>query len=588
MTVLIPKLPQNDGSSYRQNKLNESREQYRYNYNHIPSLGISDSVPVADNPQLPWILEVIDTLFKTERNAVEVMKNTDLNFPPNDLEQRLEEIFNSVGVKEPLEILRDLLGLLEVARPTGRPRNIEDYQLLFQSREIPQAFNELFSDDHFAEMRVSGANPLVIKQVAGLDNRFPVTNEIFQATAPFADDTLEAAGSEGRLYLADYELFSTMNPGALPSQPKYVYTPLALFARPRHGDALKPVAIQCHQDPSSNPIFTPNDGWSWQLAKATVQVSDTNHHELVSHLGTTHLVLEAIGVSTHRQLSFRHPLFLLLVPHFEGTFFINNAAHTSLIPEGKPVPVLLTGDTPSLHQQAIDAVKNFSFRDAYLPVSLHQRGVDNAEQLPYYPYRDDALKIWNAIRDWVSEYLAIYYGSDYDVQQDSEVQSWAAEISSDNGGRLNGFGDGNGLGIGSLESLIDTATMIIFTGSAQHAAVNFPQKTQMAYCPIYPLAGYSPAPTHKHHTEEDFLNMFAPMDNAAEHSEVLTLLGSVYYTQLGQYTVGHFLDLRVAAPLLRFQAALRELEDQIDERNAGMEKPYTTLKPSLIPQSTNI
>ena len=35
----------------------------------------------------------------------------------------------------------------------------------------------------------------------------------------------------------------------------YAYAPIALFARPKGGRSLRPVAIQCVQDPSRGPIF---------------------------------------------------------------------------------------------------------------------------------------------------------------------------------------------------------------------------------------------------------------------------------------------------------------------------------------------
>ncbi len=583
---MVVLLPQYDFSLTRQYDLKLARKQYRFNYNHISELAISELVPATDLPQPEWLLQAIEVLFNSALNAVAVDKNTDLNVPTNNLEELLNQLYANIGVFSPMDIFYSLLELLGVGRPEGRPRGLEDYQLLFQTIDIPESHGLLFNDDYFAELRVSGPNPLVIQQVAELDARFPVSDQQFQAIAAFADDSLAEAGQEGRLYLADYSGFSVMQPGMLPTQPKFVYAPFALFVRPRNSDRLKAVAIQCNPDPNTNPIFTPADGWAWQLAKTAVQVADTNHHELISHLAQTHLILDPVTVCTHRQLSNRHPLYVLLTPHFEGTLFINFLAHTILLPEGTPVPVLLTGDITSLHGQSIQSVQNFSFTDHYLPKLLRARGVDDTTQLPHYPYRDDAMKIWDSIHLWVSDYLEIYYRNDGDIKKDYELQAWAAEISSDQGGRIQGFGNDNG--IASLDSLKDIATMIIFTASVQHAAVNFPQADQMTYVPQFPLAGYLPAPVDKNVGQEQFLEMLAPLDNTVLQIDVLTLLGSIYHTQLGQYKFDQFIDLRVQAPLKRFRNRLKEIEAEIAQRNQTETYPYNTLRPSRIPQSINI
>jgi arachidonate 15-lipoxygenase len=586
MTVLLPSLPQNDWFTGSRNRaLASEKDTYQINYDILPTLAMNDSLPITQIPKAPWIALVIETLFNQERNARQVRDNTDLNTPNVDLEAALADIYANLAVVSILDTIKAMFALLETARPVGRPRDFADYELVFQSLVIPEYHNLYDDDDHFAELRVTGINPMVIRKVASLESHFPVTDAIFQATADFANDTLAAAGSEGRLFLADYEMLSTMEPGALENQPKYVYAPLALFALPKNGDKLKPVAIQCQQDHTANPIFTPNDGWSWKIAKAAVQVADTNHHELYSHLGTTHLVQEAIALANYRQLSYRHPLYILLEPHFEGTFFINFLATEILLPPGTPVPVLLSGTSDSLYAQAVQARTNHSFRDSFPPVSLVDRGVMD---LPYFPYRDDALSLWTAINDWVSEYLNLYYSSDSDVQNDSEVQAWSEEIGSQTGGRLQGFGDVNGTGISTLQLLIDTATMAIFNGSVQHAAVNFPQRTQMGFAPMYPMAGYVPAPTDTNSTQSDFLDFFPPMDNAMQGAETLDLLGSINHTQLGQYNFGHFGHLSVVIPLAKFKSALSTLENNIETRNISFDKPYTTLLPSLIPQSTNI
>lgn len=60
------------------------------------------------------------------------------------------------------------------------------------------------------------------------------------------------------------------------------------------------------------PIVTPNRRL---LAKSI--------HEVVSHLGNTHLVLEGPMVAMNRQLPREHPIHALLQPHVEGTALIN-------------------------------------------------------------------------------------------------------------------------------------------------------------------------------------------------------------------------------------------------------------------------
>lgn len=70
--------------------------------------------------------------------------------------------------------------------------------------------------------------------------------------------------------------------------------------------------------------------------------------------------------------------------------------------------------------------------------------------------------------------------------------------------------------------------------------------------------------------------------------EVCDLLGSVHYTQLGQYATGHFVDPRVQEPLRQFQRRLADVGVQISNRNAARKRPYRALLPAGIPQSMNI
>ena len=56
--------------------------------------------------------------------------------------------------------------------------------------------------------------------------------------------------------------------------------------------------------------------------------------------------------------------------------------------------------------------KSSSWATYNLPQTLKERGVDEVEKLPNFHYREDALKLWAAIEEFVKEILAIYYDSD--------------------------------------------------------------------------------------------------------------------------------------------------------------------------------
>jgi arachidonate 15-lipoxygenase len=118
--------------------------------------------------------------------------------------------------------------------------------------------------------------------------------------------------------------------------------------------------------------------------------------------------------------------------------------------------------------------------------------------------------------------------------------------------------------------------------------VNFPQFDLMSYVPNMPLAGYRPAPTSKAPaTEADYLAMLPPLDMAELQLDLGYLLGSLHYTQLGQYPPDRFRDPRVEPLLKGFQKRLGEIDRTITERNRTR-RTYSTLNASGIPQSINV
>lgn len=206
-------------------------------------------------------------------------------------------------------------------------------------------------------------------------------------------------------------------------------------------------------------------------------------------------MIEPFVVSTHRQLAKRHPVSMLLLPHFEGTILINWGAQASLVNDGGPFDKMFSG-TMATNRIVVAERLGQSFNDAMLPVNLEARGVKNSKL--FYPYRDDASKLWKVIKQWVGAYLSTYYKSNQDVVNDTELQAWAKELVI--AGQVKGFGEDNQGKISTFDYLEDALTMIIFTASVQHSAVNFTQKDFGGYTPNMPSAGYQPAPTHKNKT----------------------------------------------------------------------------------------
>ena len=47
-----------------------------------------------------------------------------------------------------------------------------------------------------------------------------------------------------------------------------------------------------------------------------------------------------------------------------------------------------------------------------IPQVLKERGVDEVDKLPNFHYRQDALKLWAAINEFVKEIISVYYSSD--------------------------------------------------------------------------------------------------------------------------------------------------------------------------------
>jgi arachidonate 15-lipoxygenase len=634
---LHPSLPQNDtpaGRRQRAKQLKESRQKYRWDDNvpNVVGVPMAAEVPSADEPSLPWLLLVAETGLKLAENflavklagsrregvvedaaavrklaevrarlaSTQTLKAAHPDAAQTDLVHELAFAAKHVALQHGdsfEELLAEFKALVvEFEQDAAQGNTLADYEALFKTLPLPAIAGDFMDDASFARYRVAGPNPMLIRGIDALPATLPLSDAQYRAVMG-ADDSLAAALAEHRVYLLDYrELdFLAAVPGEHAGATKRVFAPIALFALPKRATRIVPVAIQCGQDPTKHPLFFPAAlgsarGWGWQMAKTVVQVAECNYHELFVHLARTHLVLEAFAVATHRCLAETHPINILLVPHCIGTLFINNAAAKTLISPGSPIDDFFGAPIARSQQAAGSDRLGFDFHANMLPADLAARRVDDPARLPDYPYRDDALLVWAAIKGWIHDYVGVYYADDAAVTGDGELADWAASLTAD--GKIKGFTP-----ITTRAQLIDVLTMVVFTATAQHSAVNFPQKPDMTYAPAITGAGWQDAPARQDgQGEQQWLAMLPPTNLALEQLNILYLLGSVHFRALGDYRSNHFPYLpwfedpaiiKSGGPLQRFQQALRDVQATIEARNATR-PPYPFLLPNGIPNSINI
>ncbi len=542
--------------------------------------------PDENGPSKPWRLKAVEEQELIRANLVAMRHHGRWNFV-NDLQplapRRLATMVRNNDVGGLLDYFMPVPGGI---KDRDRTSTLQAFRDIFEIIRPPDVVDRSESDEYFAEMMVAGPDPTRLTRLDAVPEKFPITTVHLQSVPELAHETLESALAAGRVYWVDHAPMSALDNGQHPQAPKYMYSPMVAFAVPRSGGPVRAFAIQCGQDPTGREIYTPADGYSWKLAKNCVLVAHNTYHGEVTHLGRTHLISEAVLLAAVRNLASVHPVAVLLRRHFEGTASINKLAVELLIQPGRAVEYLIGSDLKSTYPWIADHRKNFSFTGNYLPAKLERSGTDGVAVLPYYPYRDDGLLVWTAIRRWADVFVDGYYRSDADVRGDHELQAWAAEVASPDGGAVRDFGLTPGE-INDRTDLAEILTMVIWTAGPQHAAVNFTQLEHLSYLPANPLAGFTDEPRGRDHTLDDWLANLPPLDVAVQQLCLFNFLGSVRSTTLGDYE-DDFKNTPVADGLRGFRLDLSAAEDEVTRRNRRRPHAYEYLRPSLIPNSTNI
>ncbi|XP_077519129.1 polyunsaturated fatty acid 5-lipoxygenase-like isoform X2 [Amblyomma americanum] len=448
----------------------------------------------------------------------------------------------------------------------------------------PRCLDHWNEDRWFGLQRVQGVNPYLITLCKAIPEKFGVEEYMVK---PFLDGmSLDEALENNKIFITDIPLVE----GVPLMTGETLWGSMALFFLNKRND-LMPIAIQLRQQKSlDNPVFLPSDPpYTWIAAKMYYNNSDSSYHQSCSHLGFTHLLMEGVTVCTHRNLSPSHPLFKLMAPHFLFLIAINS----KLISPGGWVDKTLAVGVNGMFEIIRRGLDVWRLDVHGNPEKdIESRGVLSPEVLPWYPYRDDAIRINAAIRNYVAKIVNYYYDTPEKLENDYELHQWRDELVKER--HLTGVGikgvPGEEHGkFTNVEQVIDTVTAIIQQCSVGHAAANFQQYEEYAFPPNYPAFLYNGPPKDKRAWTQDDIVSILPSRQVTLDSMIITkLLSSKGTNSLGDFEVQYMYEPFAVRAADEFRAELKLISEDIKKRNSCKDLPYPYLDPEIVPNSISI
>ncbi|XP_067880074.1 arachidonate 12-lipoxygenase, 12S-type [Heterodontus francisci] len=466
--------------------------------------------------------------------------------------------------------------------------NLESFQRIFWRVKSPTGNFVLChwkEDWFFGYQFKNGCNPCLIERCREIPKKFPVTNDM--VCKSLRGSTLEEEIKKANIYIVDYKILDGVPANVIKGNQQYIAAPICLLYQDPE-NRLMPIAIQLGQVPGvNNPIFLPSDPENaWLLAKIWVRSSDFQLHQIVYHLCKTHLLGEAFCVSTLRQLPAVHPIFKLLTPHTRYTLEINTRARSDLL--GKNGVIIRVVSSGGVGQDVIaqKAFQSFTYRTMCLPDNLEERGLKGLKE---YYYQEDGLQLWFAIHKYVKGIVGLYYKSNKEVLEDTELQAWLKDLTQE------GFQELPGTEIPAnfhtRDELYKFLTMVIFTCSAQHAAVNNGQYDWSCWVPNSPCTMRQLPPTTKDNISmEQLMETLPDMSQSALQMAFTWHLGRPLPNKilLGCFEEEYFTEEGAKKVIAEFQEELRQIERRIQERNNDLPLKYEYLQPTSIENSISI
>lgn len=526
---------------------------------------------------------------------------------------------NPPGLEELPQAVRDKLAKEAALQKKIKERVTHEpspFRLTFGGdHPAPERVIETWRDDEEqAAQMIRGINPMKLRRVTDAAAELPPA---FHGLRDDAGRDVAALAAANALFYADYAELMVgeldEETGAYHHQAesavldstvggvKYWYAPRLVvyktlagklsflgFTLTRRGDA--PGDDEMYTAAGTPPV-------RYTLAKIHLTCADNQVHQFVSHLGMTHLLAEPFIVAAHNVLPPSHIVSALLAVHFQDTIGINFLARQTLVSTVAPLTDATfsvgTGHALSIFAAAYDG---WDFLGDNFVGALAKRGFTAdaaADGLHDFYYREDGFRVWNALTRYVSTVLHGHYGAgtaaDDAVAADPVLAAWCAEMRDPAAAGVASFP----AAFTTVGALVEAVVSIIFLCSAQHAAVNFPQRDYVAYVPNRPDSVRLPMPPRPAAgADNDEAVVGATLPDVAV--SVFQTLFAHLLTTPSDAPASSYAALKEDHPAAwgAFTADLAQLQRDIEARNAALvaanEAPYPYLAPENMPLSIDI
>jgi len=242
-------------------------------------------------------------------------------------------------------------------------------------------------------------------------------------------------------------------------------SPIAILCKTKEKE-LKVAAIQLDYLPTSK-VLTPDTSVDWLKAKATINMAKTHASNGYYHLGQCHFIATIFCTTFRRHFATKHPLYEVLKHHCEGSTSMISINSKSLLSPGGFIHEgfgIGVNGVRNASQQAWDD-RNFGQMD--FPTLMKQTGIEK-DEFKSYPYLEDGELLWKEYGKFTNDLVKTFYYWDSEVRKDTELQSFAKELSPEGIVDFTGFPS-------KIESTTQLANVLrsIFWYNAIHAPVNY-------------------------------------------------------------------------------------------------------------------